>query len=110
MSFMECFVAFCSWFFSTIVSSKECFKQLGALDLHISIMLEIRMLGLCELCKIWVDDVNDEEPRGYVELVVIDILYSRVIMLEFVFNLKIWRVIIGEGSECPSGSFELEFC
>jgi hypothetical protein len=68
------------------------------------------MLGLCELCKIWVDDENDAEPRGFVELTIIDILYSRVIMLEIVFNLKIWRVIIRERSECPSGSFELELC
>jgi hypothetical protein len=47
---------------------------------------------------------------GFVELIVLDILYSRMIMLEFMFNLKIWRVIIGEGSECPSERFELEFC
>jgi hypothetical protein len=110
MSFMECFVAFCFWFFSTIVFTNECFKQLVALDFQISVVLEIRMLGPCELCKIWVDDVNDEEPRGFVELVVIDILYSKVITLEFVFNLKIWRMIIEEGSQCPSGSFELELC
>jgi hypothetical protein len=67
------------------------------------------MLGPCELCKIWVDDENDEEPRGFVELVVIDILYSRMIALEFVSNLKIWRVIIREGSECLSGSLSWNF-
>jgi len=27
------------------------------------------MFDLCVFCKIWVDDENDEEPRGFVELV-----------------------------------------
>ncbi len=67
------------------------------------------MLSPCELCKIWVDDENGEEPRGFVKLTIIDILYSRVIMFEFVFNLKIWRVIIGKGSECPNATLSWNF-
>ncbi len=54
--------------FSTIIFRYECFKQLVNLDFQIFVVLEIKMLSPCQLCKIWVDDENDEEPRGFVEL------------------------------------------
>jgi hypothetical protein len=55
--------------FLLTISRDESFKWHVAVDLQILIVLEVRMLGLCELCRIWDDGENDEEPRGFVELI-----------------------------------------
>jgi hypothetical protein len=39
------------------------------LDLQIFSILESRMLGPCELYRIWVDSENDEKHKEFVELV-----------------------------------------
>lgn len=63
---MFCFLWFLFWL---TIFRDESFKWHVDVDLQILVVLEVKMLGPCELCKICDDGENDEEPRGFVELI-----------------------------------------